>query len=281
MDLIADADALGDDARLLAQHQAAITLLQARLAAPGLDQFRWLDLGCGRGQILRALNDALSAEARGLVDYVGYDADLRFARETERLALEARFKSAEVAIGDLSAFTHVVKPPFDFVTFTNTAHELQPTSLTSVLLEAVRYLSASGTLFVYDLERIHPPELGAVPWRREEIQVLVRVMLDALGAADYRPEVGRWQHRLRTGWSVQIDRQHVAMSVAEFEDVHQDVLTQLEANLSLILVKKLDSCRSALESLTRHGAQTAEEEEGKVDLLFEFWALTRVAGAVQ
>ena len=33
--------------------------------------------------------------------------------------------------------------------------------------------------------------------------------------------------------------------------------------------------RSALESLTVHGAETAEEQEDKERLLFEFWAISR------
>ena len=56
---IADSSAFRDRERLLSQHQAALTLLQARLSTPGAPQLRWLDLACGRGQIIVSLDDEL------------------------------------------------------------------------------------------------------------------------------------------------------------------------------------------------------------------------------
>jgi hypothetical protein len=45
--------------------------------------------------------------------------------------------------------------------------------------------------------------------------------------------------------------------------------------ISLLLRKRIAECRAALETLTVHGAQTAEEAADKESLLFEFWALWR------
>jgi hypothetical protein len=42
-----------------------------------------------------------------------------------------------------------------------------------------------------------------------------------------------------------------------------------------LLNRKLGECRDSLETLTLYGAETAEEQEDKERLLFEFWAVSR------
>jgi ubiquinone/menaquinone biosynthesis C-methylase UbiE len=44
---------------MLTQHQAALTLLQRLLADPGVSQLNWLDLACGKGQIITHLDENL------------------------------------------------------------------------------------------------------------------------------------------------------------------------------------------------------------------------------
>ena len=82
--------------RILAQHQAALTLLQARLPTPGVPNLRWLDLACGRGQIIISLHENLSLDARGRIEFWAYDVDQHFARETHTPAALALAASAPI-----------------------------------------------------------------------------------------------------------------------------------------------------------------------------------------
>ena len=52
MSIIGDSSAVLEFARMLPQHQAAITLLSSLLQNPQVDKFYWLDLACGKGQII-------------------------------------------------------------------------------------------------------------------------------------------------------------------------------------------------------------------------------------
>jgi hypothetical protein len=89
---------------VLPQHQAALTLLQGRLSAPRVIRLSWLDLACGRGQIIASLEKNLSSEARAKVLYWAYDLDQNFARETRRTAEYLGLASLQVTVGDLSEF---------------------------------------------------------------------------------------------------------------------------------------------------------------------------------
>ena len=60
--------------KVFAQHQAAITLLGQLLVDPAVSQVDWLDLGCGKGQILAQLEHNIpEKEVRAKIGYCGYD----------------------------------------------------------------------------------------------------------------------------------------------------------------------------------------------------------------
>lgn len=73
MSIIGDSSAVLEFARMLPQHQAAITLLSSLLQNPQVDNFYWLDLACGKGQIISQLNENLTIENRKKIIYHGYD----------------------------------------------------------------------------------------------------------------------------------------------------------------------------------------------------------------
>jgi SAM-dependent methyltransferase len=274
---LADSTAFKDPDRILSQHQAAVTLLQARLSSPSTPHLSWLDLACGRGQIIVSLNENLSAEARAKIDYWAYDVDQNSALETQKTAQQLGFRSLQTKVGDLADFNEVLPPEtlFDFITLTNTVHEIEPVHLSSLFVKCILRLADTGTFFIYDMERIHPPELGAVPWSRDDVARLLRPLLDGLGATDYHPEVGRWNHKTCKGWNVQLQRQDLGVSYA---DAIANAEAAIHATRTLVfelLQRRLSECRAALENLTKYGAETAEEEEDKARLLFEFWALSR------
>jgi SAM-dependent methyltransferase len=275
---IADSSAFRDQGRLLSQHQAALTLLQARLSAPQVLRLSWLDLACGRGQIIGSLDSNLSTEARAKIAFWAYDVDQRYARETHKLAERQGFASLKTDVGELSNFDRILPKEhlFDFITLTNTVHEIEPVSLATLLATCLGRLGETGTLFIYDMDRINPPELGALPWSRDEVRRIVQRMLDSLGASAYRPEVGLWKHQTCNGWNVQLERQHLGISRNDLTNATQKAILATRAEVVTLLRRKMAECRASLESLTACGATTAEEEQGdKERLLYEFWALSR------
>lgn len=274
---IADSSAYRDGDRLLPQHQAALTLLQARLSAPRVGRLSWLDLACGRGQIIVSLDKNLSPEARAKVEFWAYDLDQDYARETRRTAEQLGFASLRTSIGDLSDFDRIIPSGtlFDFITLTNTVHEIEPIRLATLLVTCLRRLTDTGMLFIYDMERIKPPELGALPWNRDDMRHIVLRMLDALGASAYRPEVGLWNHRTCNGWNVQLERHHLGVSRDDAGQRIQAAIHDTRDEVTQLLRRRLSECRASLETLTVYGAETAEEQDEKERLLFEFWSLSR------
>lgn len=280
---IADSNAIRDSDRVLPQHLAALTLLQARLSTPSATQVRWLDLACGRGQILASLDANLSDQARSKLEYWAYDLNNDYSRETMRTAQALGFAHWECHVGDLANFTQLLPADtrFDFITLTNTVHEFEPSRLAKLLVDALSRLTDSGTLYIYDMERIVPSELGAVPWTRDEIRGIVFCILDALGASKYRPEVGLWFHSNTNGWNVQLQREHLGILQNPMSDILEPAIAAGADAIAAALSSRLSECRKALEMLTRYGVATAEEEGDKQRLLFEFWALSRALGGEQ
>ena len=170
---------------------------------------------------------------------------------------------------------------FDFITLTNTIHEIEPLRLAKLFLSCVLRLTDTGALFIYDMERIKPPEVGALPWSRDDIRRIVHRLLDALGASTYRPEVALWNHKTCNGWNVQLQRQHINLSRAEAAERESTAVQETLAEISDLLRRRLADCRASLEALTRYGAETAEEHDDKERLLFEFWALSRALERTQ
>jgi len=273
---IADSSAIRDDGRILSQHQAALTLLQARLSAPDTARVAWLDLACGRGQIIASLDDNLSESARRKIEYWAYDLDQKYARETRKISERMGFARFEARVGDLADFDRILPSDiyFDFITLTNTVHEVEPGSLANLLVNCVSRLSNTGILFVYDMEKINPLELGALPWSRDDIRRIVHRMIESLGATSYRPEIGRWTHKSCNGWNVQIQKQHLNSGNFD-ENIETEAIEKTRTEIADVLAKRLVDCQESLEMLTKYGPETAQEQETKEVLLYEFWSLYR------
>jgi SAM-dependent methyltransferase len=274
---IADSTAFKNAERILPQHQAALTLLQGRLSTPGVARLSWLDLACGRGQIIASLDKNLSSQARSKVDYWAFDLDHAFARETRKAAESLGFATFETYVGDLSDFDKILPTGarFDFITLTNTVHEIEPIRLATLLVKCLERLAPTGSLFIYDMEKIKPLELGAVPWSRDNVRQILLRMLDAIGASSYRPEVGLWNHSTCNGWNVQLERQHLNLSGNDVSARMANAISEMRVEIVALLRQRLELCRASLETLTMYGAETAEEQEDKERLLFEFWSLSR------
>lgn len=243
----------------------------------------WLDLACGRGQIIGSLNNNISDEARAKIEFWAYDLDHKYARVTSQTAEQMGFAALESRVGDLSDFDKLLPrtATFDFITLTNTVHEVEPNRLAQLLIHCLARLSDTGTLFIYDMEHIRPPELGAVPWNRNDVRLVVQAMMDSLGVQKaYRPEVSQWQHKTTNGWNVQFQREHFGIDTATFQANMECSIEKTTKEIVRLLQQRLVGCTDSLKALTQYGAETPKEQEDKERLLYEFWALSRALNSV-
>lgn len=278
MSAINDSDAYMDKERLLAQHQAALSLLQGKLDKPGLTDLSWLDLGCGKGQIIINLEYNIGEEARSKISYSAFDIKDKFLSITTKKAETLKFKSVNGKIGDISDFQNLFSndPQFDFITLTNSIHEFSPLLIPQILFDSIIRLTPTGLLFVYDMESLPSLELGAITWTREEIHELLKSFFKHFGIPEYNPTPGKWQHSSCYGWNIQINREYIKLSNEDFLALKDKAIPQIQADTIEILRRKLSECEKALESFTIHGAETEQEEKLKPKYLFDFWALNRI-----
>jgi SAM-dependent methyltransferase len=278
MPIINDSDAYLNKDRLLAQHQAALSLLQGKLDKPGLTDLNWLDLGCGKGQIIVNLEHNIGDDARTKITYSAFDIIEEHLNITLKKADSLKFKSSSGKIGDISDFHNLFdnKIKFDFITLTNSIHEFSPLFIADILFESILRLSSTGLLFVYDMESLPSLELGAITWTREEVHEFLKSFFTHFGIQDYLPTPGRWHHSTCFGWNIQINKEYINLTDAELLEKKANSIVAIKQDISKILKRKLDECEKSLESITKHGAETDEEEKSKQKLLYDFWALNRI-----
>lgn len=278
MAAIKDSDAYLNKERLLAQHQAALSILQGRLENPKISDLSWLDLGCGKGQIIINLEYNLGDAARAKISYSAFDIKDEHLSITEKKAETLKFKSINGKVGDISDFPNLfpVQQKFDFITLTNSIHEFSPLLIPKILFESLIRLAPHGLFFLYDMESLPILELGAVTWTREEIHALSNAFLKNLGVSDYFPTPGKWHHSSCDGWNLQINREYINISDVDLLSKKAEAIERTQHQIVEILKRKLFECEKSLESITKHGAETEDEDKLKAKLLYDFWSLKRI-----
>jgi hypothetical protein len=279
MDLIADSNAVCIPGRMLAQHQAALTLIKDRLEEPSEDAFRWLDLACGRGQILLHLERVIPAEHRARIEYVGVEMRVEYARETEERATRL-FGKCRVEVCDLKHFPTLIedKDRFHAVTITNTVHEITPAELSGMIVDALCRVSREGFMFMYDMESLPELELGAIPWNADEVQAIVHSCLNGAGEGQYRPTAATWPHHTCNGWHIQVNRRYSNVEDTTLLDSRTRMIDAMTPVVRNLLEEKLLRVKQALDSLCRYGHGTAEERGEKLRLLHDYYAISRALG---
>jgi SAM-dependent methyltransferase len=267
--------------RVLPQHQSALTLLgELFLVQPAIDYVDWLDLACGRGQILTHLEDSLpDGNMRSRIRYSGYDINNEYARETERLANNLGFRSARVTIGQLDHFTiHIpASTNFSFVTFINSVHELPPVLFGKLLLELILRMKPDAKLFIYDMETLSPPELGANPWESLHVRQLFAFIYKELGSNAAVPIVQKWTHSSCAGWSVTVHRNQLGLDQDAFAEKLPKLLSKTTEFITELFARRLESTIEALDELSKYGGgETEEEQKRKTCLLYDYWSLSRL-----
>jgi len=276
MGVIADSDAIHDISRILPQHQSALTLLNSKLQNPAITSFSWLDLACGKGQIISQLEDNLSVNQRKKLRYTGYDINIEYTRTAEKLVESYGLEHHSFLHGDISTFNKVIdaSDQYDFITCTNTAHELQPGAFADLFLHMLQRLTDQGELFIYDMENLLSPELGALPWKTAEINNLLMTIFEELDTK-FVAEPSAWNHSNCRGWSVTIQKEYVQISNEEIEEAKPELSKKIENQIDAILENRSNECNKVLESFCKYGAESAEDISTKESALYEYWALQR------
>jgi SAM-dependent methyltransferase len=280
MTSIADSDAVHDTRRILTQHQSALTLINGKLQNPAVTEFQWLDLACGKGQIISQLSENISDINRRKLSYLGYDINVDHTRTAERMADSFGLNSYEFIHGDLSNFSNLIEKNkrFEFITCTNTAHEIQRGAFASIIIDSLVHLSSNGELYIYDMESLTSPELGALPWRSAEIGNLLNTAFEILGT-DFRVHPSVWSHSSCKGWTVTVQREYIGKTDQQIIELKGKISEKIDTEICLALESRFSECNKILESYCRYGTETADDAAAKLSALYEFWALHRAMEA--
>jgi len=276
MSSLGDSDSICSN-KIFPQHQSILTIIQGKLDNPLTPKFNWLDLACGRGQIISQIKNNLGSHRISKINYYGYDIENKFIKHTEELCKSAGLKF-ESKIGEIEDFTKHYKntQKFDLITLTNALHEFNSNKIAFLLFECLIRLNTDGCLFIYDIESTNPLELGAVNWEQSEISSVLKKFLDLLNIKNYFPEPGRWLHSTCHAWNIQIYKNYLNITDDKIKKVKQTVLNGTQKLVKEIIFRKLTLCKQQLESLTNCGIGNDDERKTIHSLLYQFWALNSI-----
>jgi len=279
MEVLNDSDTFYDEKKQLAQHQAILTIIQGILPNPRLKAFRWLDLACGKGQIITQLEKNLDEKSIAKIEYFGYDIKAENIKIVEKKASTLKLKSFNFNIGEISNFPIVysIGEKFDLITLINTIHEITPAIISSLLFQSLIRLNSTGCLFIYDMEKLPDPELGAITWKKTEFEEIVKAFLENIGIND-NPPSGQWPHSSCMGWNIQLKREYLDIDIERIIENKNTILENTNSTIEKIIDRKVENYRKTLESLTSFGPENMEEKNQIVEYLYGFWAITRARG---
>ena len=140
------------------------------------------------------------------------------------------------------------------------------------MLDSLLRLSTSGQLFLYDMQSLIEPELGALPWRGPEIGVLINSVFEVL-ESDYRVHPSTWSHSTCKGWSIVVQKQYVEKTEEELMAKRAEISVRLDQEIDRILDVRFEECNRLLQSYYRYGTESVDDERSKLAALYEFWAL--------
>lgn len=280
-ELIAASDAISDESRDLAQHQAFVMWLQQHLADSAPGTLSWLDLGCGKGQVFFAIEKNLLPSARSRLAYVGVDGSSEHTEATETRALASRLKSVEVHQANLTNLSTFRGRTFDLVTIINTCHEIPPQNMAALIFDSIAMLTPEGRLLAYDMEQLPKDalELGALTWTRPEIDELTKALVASLEPTEGAVATGTWNHHSCTAWHMWVRRSWLKPP-KPLDELRTTCLESASKTTSQILERRVQLVRSTLEVLTAHGAATASEQIDVQRSLHDLWALDRARSAL-
>lgn len=282
MSSLNDSDAVFDISRQYPQHQALITIIQGMLPNPKLSKFNWLDLACGKGQIILHLEKNIDEAYRSKIIYRGYDIQENYLKLAEKKASELGLCDYHFITGEIDNFPAIFNESlkFECITLINVIHEVSPKLLATLLFESFLRLSDEGFLFIYDMEQLNPPELGAVTWTSNELKEILNTFFGSMEET-YASAGGAWQHSTCRAWNAFIKRIYYNIDNVGLSERRDFVINETNRVIDDLISRKYTLCKNALDSFTIHEFSSKEEEQDLVNNLYQFWALSRAKGGLE
>lgn len=269
---------IGDSYALLSaairsQHQAALSLLVEDLDNTS-GNFVWLDFACGLGQIINQLETNVpDPDRRTRLQYVFFDAKDDYIQEVEKKAGALNLNSFHAELGVVSNAKRILehRGPFQFISFTNTIHELDPIIVGEILVQLLSMLTDSGRLYVYDVSKLPDEclELGAVPWEDFEVKELIESIHRQFGQ-NACPMVQGWTHGTTQGWSVSLKKTHFDERVRTGSE---EVFVATREIAGRIFEEKRKRFAATLRAFMKEGTETMEDRVILQDSLYRYWAI--------
>jgi ubiquinone/menaquinone biosynthesis C-methylase UbiE len=265
--------------RVWPQHQALLTLIKDRVENPNRRSFKWLDLACGRGQILTNIGHVLSPENCSKIEYRGFDVVQGYCLQAERIAKEF-FPNAQIQVCEIDKFELHLEPEesFDAITLTNTVHEITPEQVAAIFVSTLCRVNDDGIVFMYDMESLPALELGAIPWLGKEVEQVVHRLLLEAGENTYRPTVATWPHKTCIGWNIQLNRSHLTVTPDAVQSRRAEMIKGASGLIRDLLGKRLLDINQALSSVSRYAEGDGAEQSDVQRLAYDFWAISRALG---
>jgi ubiquinone/menaquinone biosynthesis C-methylase UbiE len=168
-----------------------LTFLKNKLhdLAAAKSPFKWLDVGCGYGRALDAL-DAIK-EPQNIIQYHGIDFEPEHIDEAKKRTLN------NPKIEKMDASKMNFDSEFDIISAVLLLHEVDPLCLPYIIRNMIRALKPEGTLVISDFQGPYEQEEGIVAWSAEDIEFLLeniceeaKVSFEPLPAGKYPKELG-------------------------------------------------------------------------------------------
>lgn len=279
MPAIGDSSSVLDSGRTLPQHQALLTLLVDRIADPSVEEYRWLDIACGRGQVVASATRALSRGLAAKIRFLACDINDDYLKEALQRA-KALFGSADRLLCEVRDIEQllVTRPKYDLITMTNAAHEIEPRELASLLVTCMCRTTPNGICFFYDMESLPEFELGAIPWRPSDIEKVFGAVFEVVGLPKHLISVQQWEHRSCNGWSVALNRRYWNIEDDTLDGARDEMVDAAAKAITAILFARMTELHLTLETLCLTGCRDDETRKRAGFMSAQFWAVTRAIG---
>lgn len=269
---LADSDSIKMDS-ILVPHSNAISILTYLLNLNISSDIHWIDLACGKGQILTQLRDNLDNNYRHRIKISLIDLNNESLRIATDIAEKLGFGGVTQKVSDLYSYcnTGLIENSFEYITLINTLHEIKPKELGLLIIKCIVALKDNGVFYIFDQEELPVKELGATTWSSIEISNVLNDYFDKC-AIDYRVYANKWNHKTVSSWSLQIQKTNI-LNTNNLKLLSNQAV--LESLIQKALILKADINKKALTSLTKFGGSTENEDENKIENLYDYWALTK------
>jgi hypothetical protein len=277
---IGDAVAEFNEKRLFSQHQTAITLLANMVSSPLIKRLSWADLGCGPGQLMILLEDKIPALERAKIEFWPFDINPTYLNMIMTATGRLGFKSVTPTEGNLIKFDGLLPKGqlYNYITMINALHETSAVYIGDIIFNCIKRLTAFGQLYIYDVEKVIPPEHHAIAWKQDNVKMILECILGTLGEELYQPIVHQWNHSSRNGWSLFIQREYLGLSQDYLLDNQEKVIEVVRAKVIQILDWRLQRCKEDKDTLKKLNRYDALKPEDEQLILVEIEALDHALG---